>query len=142
MTLQAAIAAALPDLRVEAEARMTSTVTIHRRGIRDAQDEASGLEGDVWTSVATAVPFRLGGADRGGSGSRTLTIGGVETTVAVRVGSLPTTQTDLADGDLLEVTAGENSGVVLHVVEATWQDQATARRVPVFEVQRPPEWDA
>lgn len=119
---------------------MTSACTIRRRSTAAAQNETTGLEDHAWTVVASVVPIRLGGADRGGAGSRTLTIGGVETTLAVRVAHLPATFDDLADGDLIEITSGENSGAVLQVVEATWQDQATARRVPVFEVQRPTEW--
>lgn len=140
MTLQPAIDAELPFLRVEAEGRMKSTVTIRRKTGQAAQNETTGLEAPVWTAVHTDIPFRLGGADRGGAGSRIVTSGGVETTVAVRVGHLPASTADLQDGDLIDITAGENVGVVLHIVEATWQDQATARRVPVYEVARPSEW--
>lgn len=140
MTLQAAIEAQLPFLRAEAEARMTSTATIRRKTGTGGQNETTGLEAGVWTAVHTDIPFRLGGADRGGAGSRVVTAGGVETVVAVRTGHLPATTSNLQDGDLIDITAGENAGVVLHIVEATWQDQATARRVPVYEVARPSEW--
>lgn len=142
MSLQAGIEAELPLLRAEAEARMVSTVTIRRKTGLTAQNETTGLKDPIWDEVYTDHPFRLGGADRGGSGTRTVTIGGVETQVAARVGSLPASTDDLRDGDLIDITAGENAGVVLHIIEATWQDQATARRVPVFEVQRPSEWGA
>lgn len=140
MTLQPAIDAELPFLRAEAEGRMKSTVTIRRKTGQLAQNETTGLKSPVWTAVYTDHPFRLGGAERGGSGSRTLVIGGVTTTIAARVGHLPHTTDNLQDGDLIDITAGENAGKVLHIIEATWQDQATARRVPVYEVERPSEW--
>lgn len=141
MTLNAAIEAELPYLRAEALARMTSTVTVRRLSDRADQDEDNGLELAGY-EVVYAGPFRLGGSERGGAGSRTLDVGGVEVQVATRVGHFPHDTTGLADGDLIDVTAGENAGLVLRIVEAAWQDQSTARRVPVVETQRPewPEW--
>lgn len=121
---------------------MASTVTIRRKTGTTVQNETTGLKAPVWTAVYTNIPFRLAGADRGGSTSRTAVIGGVTVTVASRTGHLPHDTDDLQDGDLIDITAGENAGKVLHIIEATWQDQATARRVPVYEVQRPSEWGA
>lgn len=140
MTLQAAIEATLPFLRAEAEARMTSRATVLRKTGETAQDESTGLEVPVWAAVYIDTPFRLGGSQQGGAGTRTITIGGVEIQVATRVGHFPANHDLLADGDLIEVTAGENAGAVLRIVEAAWQDQATARRVPVVTVDRPEEW--
>jgi len=100
----------------------------------------NGIEVPEWATVEAGVPFRLGGADRGGSGTRTVSVGETDVQLAARVGSFPAATTDLADDDLIEITAGENVGVVLKIVEATWQDQATARRVPVVEEKRPEEW--
>lgn len=137
MTLQSAIDAELPYLRAEAEARMLSTATVRRSGAMVVVD---GIESPGWADVVTDVPFRLGGADRGGAGTRTVTIGETEVQLAVRTGSFPAGTTGLQDGDLIEITAGENAGLVLRIVEAAWQDQATARRVPVVEEQRPEEW--
>ena len=137
MTLQSAIDAELPFLRAEAEARMVSTATVRRPGAMVVVD---GIESPGWADVHTDIPFRLGGSNRGSAGYRTVTVGETETQVAVRVGSFPADTTDLLDGDLIEITAGGNAGLVLRIVEATSQDQATARRVPVVEAQRPAEW--
>lgn len=119
---------------------MLSRCTIHRKGEAAPQNEDTGLEGSAWSVVHADLPFRLAGTYRGDSPSRTLDIGGAEVEVAMRTGHLPHHVSDLADNDLIEITAGENAGVVLRVVEAVWQDQATARRVPVVTVDRPEEW--
>jgi hypothetical protein len=111
-----------------------------RKGVDAPQDEDTGLEGSAWAAVYVDLPLRLAGTYRGDSPSRTLDIGGVEVEVAVRTAHLPHDADDLLDGDLIEVTAGENAGLVLRIVEAAWQDQATARRVPVVAVDRPEEW--
>jgi hypothetical protein len=138
MTLQSAIDAELPFLRSEAEARMTSRAAIMRK--TGGTTTVDGLEVPEWATVYADTPFRLGGAQRGGSGTQTVTVGGVSTQVALRVGNLPADTSDLHDNDFIEITAGENVGVVLRIVEASWQDQATARRVPVVSEARPEEW--
>lgn len=99
-----------------------------------------GFEVTEWAAIHTDLPLRVGGSDRGGSGFRRLTVGESETQVAVRVASFPAGTDDIADGDLIEVTSGECVGLVLRILESTPQDQATARRVPVVEEQRPEEW--
>lgn len=101
---------------------------------------AAGYEVPEWATVHAALPCRLGGADRGGSGTRTTTIGGVEVQLASRVLSVPADTAGLLDGDLVEMTSGENAGLVLRVLEVAGQDQATAKRLPVVETQRPEEW--
>ncbi len=114
---------------------MTSTATIHRRGTK-----ATGPSGDdVWsyTTPHVGTPFRLAGSTSGDGGSRSVTIGGVTYEKATAVGHLPADTTNLRDGDLIEVTAGEWAGSVFRIVEAVKKDQATARRVPVEEVARP-----
>jgi hypothetical protein len=58
----------------------------------------------------------------------------------MRTAHFPASTSNLRDGDLLEITSGENTGQVLRVVEADWSDQTTARRVPVVATQRPEEW--
>lgn len=125
--------------REAAEARMTSRVTVRRKTGLTTQDEDTGEEVPEWAVVHTKLPFRLGGSTGAGT-TRRVTIGAEEFQQALRTGHLPADTDDLLDADLLEVTAGENVGRVLRVVEATWQDQATARRVPVVEVDRPEEW--
>lgn len=134
------VAWALPELRRQAESRMTSRATVHRKGAATPQDEETGLEGSGWSAMVTDSPFRLKGS-RGASGTRTVTVGGVEVTLAVREGHFPA-GTDLRDGDLIEVTAGENAGTVWRVVEGDWADQQTARRVPIVATDRPAEWGA
>lgn len=119
---------------------MTSQCKIRRATGHTTQDEDTLEEVPVWTVTHAQLPFRLGGSDRGASTTRTISIGDDEYQQAVRVGNLPASTDNLADGDLIEVTAGENAGRVLRIVEASWQDQATARRVPVVEVDRPEEW--
>lgn len=136
MSLDSTLAAG----RYAAESRMTSLATIRRKTGLPTQDETTGEEVPLWTVVYTDLPFRLAGASQGTAATRTVTIGAEEFQQAVRTGHMPAGTSDLADSDLIEVTAGENAGRVLRVVEATWQDQATARRVPVVEVDRPGEW--
>lgn len=115
---------------------MTSRCTVWR-GSDGVQNESDGS--DVgYVAVVAGEPFRLGGADRGASGSRVVDTPGGEVAVATRVASFKHDRV-LADGDLLEVTAGENAGLFLRVVESTGQDQATARRVQVVEASRPEE---
>lgn len=140
MTLQSALEAELPFLRAEAEARMTSRVTVRRKTGQWTQDEDTGEELQQWRVVYANLPFRLGGSGRSGGSSRTVRVGEEEYEQAFRTGSFPASTNDLADGDYIEVTAGENAGAVLTIVEAEWQDQATARRVPVVEASRPEEW--
>ena len=134
MSLQAAIDAALPELRAEARARMTSTATVRRKTGLMTQDESTGLEVPEWAAVYAGTMRFVGGS------TRTVTIGGVEFQEATGRADFPHDTTDLADGDLVDITAGEWSGPVLRIVEAVKGDQRTARRVPVVEVARPEEW--
>lgn len=117
---------------------MTSRATVRRAGARTAGP--SGFEVTAWTDVLTDVPFRLAGSSRGGSGTRTVRVGETEVQVATREAHFPAGTVGIKDRDLILVTAGENAGLVLRVVEAAWADQQTALRVPVVEDQRPAEW--
>lgn len=134
MTLQTAIESALPGLRAEALARMTSTCTVRRTTGRTTQDEATGEEVPEWAD-AYSGPFRFVGGS-----SKTVTIGGVEFQEATGRADFPWNTTNLADGDLIDITAGDWAGTVLQIVEAIKGDQRTARRVPVVETSRPEEW--
>lgn len=125
--------------RMAAEARMTSGATVYRKAGSDTQDETTGREGGVWEAVHLDLPFRLAGTYRGDSSSRTVTVGGVEVQVAIRTGHFPHDTEDLMDGDLVQVTAGDSAGSWLSIVEADFQDQATARRVPLVAVTPPEE---
>jgi hypothetical protein len=133
--------AALASGRARAESRMTSRARV-RRVDPDNPTTVDGIETDGWADVYADLPMRLGGSDRGGAGTRSVTIGETEVQVAVRVAHFPADTTGLRDGDVVEVTEGENAGVFARIVEAGWQDQATARRVPVVETQRPEGWSA
>lgn len=137
--LAEAIEWALPQLRAEALAAMTSTATIRRKTGQQVQDETTGLKVPEW-AVVYAGPFLLSGGSSGDGGSRTVTVAGVTYEQATGVGVLPHDTQDLADNDLIEVTAGEWPGLVLRVVEAVKVDRQPTRRVPVVEVARPEEW--
>lgn len=136
--LQPAIDAALPMLRAEAEARMTSRCTIRRK--TDQTTVVDGFEVPVWDTTYTALPLRLVSDSTGTTQSRRVETAGVEYELAMRTAHFPASTSNLRDGDLLEVTSGENTGLVLRIVEADWSDQTTARRVPVVATQRPEEW--
>jgi hypothetical protein len=122
-----------------AEARMLSTATICRKTGQLVADN-NGYESPEWQVVATDVPVRLSGTAANSAPYKTETPGGGTVNYAARVAHFPVSQSDLANDDLIEITAGENAGTIWRVIEATWQDQATARRVPVEQVKRPTEW--
>lgn len=118
---------------------MTSRALVKRVDPANPGTDENGFEVDGWAIVYDG-PFRLAGPPRGGGGSRTARIGDVDVELAVRVAHFPASTSGLRDGDLIEVTSGENVGGFLRIVEASWQDQATALRVPVVEAQRPGGW--
>jgi len=131
--------------RAMAESRMGATnggsdATIHRK-TGETTTDAKGLEVPEWHTVYTDRPCRISGTAANSAPYRTLTIAdGVQVEVAARVASFSIDTTDLSDGDLIEITAGELSGTVWQLIEADWQNQSTARRVPVIAVERPEEW--
>lgn len=131
------ITSALAAGRRAAESRMTSTAVVRRPG--GTTTDENGFEVDGWTDVYSG-PFRLGGSTSGPAPVRRVSVGEVELQLAARIAHFPASTTGLKDGDLIEVTGGENAGAVLRIVEASWQDQATALRVPVVEAQRPGGW--
>ena len=124
--------------RAAAEARMTSRCTIRRK--TDQTTVVDGFEVPVWDTTYTALPLRLVSDSTGTTQSRRVETAGVEYELAMRTAHFPASTSNLRDGDLLEVTSGENTGLVLRIVEADWSDQTTARRVPVVATQRPEEW--
>lgn len=130
--------AELAEHRADALERMESRVAVLRK--TGAHTVVDGFKVAEWATVHADLPMRLAGARGGTSSSRRQDLGGTEVEVAVREAHFPFDTTDLADSDYVEITAGENAGVVLRIVEATWQDQATARRMPVVAVVRPKEW--
>lgn len=140
MSLQAAIEAELPFLRGEAEARMTSRVTVLRKSGRQTQNESTGEESPEWLPVHTDLPFRLDFSSSSDGGSRTVTIDGVSYESATAVGHFPALTADLLDGDYIDITSGECAGDVYSIVKAVRADQKTARRLPIAEESRPDEW--
>lgn len=130
--------------REAAEARMGwsngnhASDAVVKREDPDNPQVVDGLEVPSWTIVHQLLVGRLDGSD----GTRTITIGQTEVQVAVRVWKCPAGTSDLIEGDVLQITAGENAGIFLRVVEAAWEDQAIQRRVPVVETQEPEGWSA
>lgn len=134
------IAWALPQLRAEAEARMTSRVTIYRKSGRQAQNESTGEQSPEWVPVHTDLPFRLDFSSSSDGGSRRIEVAGVEYETATALGHFPAATADLQDGDYIDITAGECAGDVFSIVAAVRADQKTARRLPITEESRPDEW--
>lgn len=115
---------------------MSSTCIVRRR---TGYTTVDGMQVPAWTDVYSG-PVRIAGAERGSSGSRTVTVGDTAVSLATRSAHFPAATTGLRDDDLIDVTGGECAGLALRIVEASWHDQATARRLPVVQVQRPEEW--
>lgn len=136
--LQPAIEAALPMLRAEAEARMTSRCTIRRKTGNTVID-ADNQEVPEWITVHADLPCRLA-TSRGAIKSRTQTPGEAELERAAPDLHVPALTSNLANNDVAEITTGENTGEVVRLLEARGTDQATARRIPVESVERPQEW--
>lgn len=125
----------LAEFRAEAIGEMTSQVTLWRLGVTAAA--GNGFVTDTWTKVATDVPFGFAGNTTTSTTQRT---GDVATDAAVRTGKFPHDFEDLADHDLVEITCGESAGKVFKILDSTWKDRATARRVKIVEHPRPAEW--
>lgn len=125
-------------LQQYAEARMSSRCTVRRKtGEFNVVDR---IKVPVWEAVHVDLPVRIAGSHGGVASSRRANVGGAETQLAVREAHFPAATSNLADGDLLDLTAGPLAGHVFLIVEATWKDQATARRVPITATGRPEEW--
>lgn len=117
---------------------MLSTCAVRRMTGRTTQNESTGEEVPVWDVVYTG-PFRLG-TSTGNSPTRTEDVSGVEVQRALNTAHFPVSASAITDGDLIDITAGENAGAVLRIVDAAWADQRTARRYPVESTERPGEW--
>lgn len=128
------VAAALPELRAQAESRMGaanggSDAVVKRFAGYDEPD-ADGHEAEVWVTVHDG-PMRLSGVRGGASPSRTETPPGGELQVARRIAHWPAATEALEDGDVIEIYAGESAGSAWRIIEADRADQQTAYRVPV-----------
>lgn len=129
--------AELAELRADALSELTSRATIRRKG---APVTVGKFTVPGWDTVGTDVPFRLEGSPSGAGSWKASELTDAKVVDASRVGKLPHDWTDLKDDDFIEITAGENTAVVVRVIEATWQDRDTSRRFPVVTVPRPKEW--
>ena len=89
MSVESALAAG----RAAAERRMTSRATIYREGVTTIDDDGFEVEG--WGVIEQNIPCRLAGSRSGSSATRTVTVGDVETQVALRVLHLPASTTTL-----------------------------------------------
>lgn len=118
-----------------AEEGMTSRCTVRRK-----TDETDADGFNVWVDVYTDLPLKVAGVIRGQAQSRRVTTAGVEYEIGMRTDHFPALTTGLRDNDLVEVTSGDNAGLVQRLVETDWQDQATAQRFPVVATKRPEEW--
>jgi hypothetical protein len=131
----------LDGFRDLAEQRMdeSSRATVRRKTGQTTKDNR-GLTVPAWVAIYTDHPCRIAGMARSQSPSKTINIGGIEVQVATRTAHFPHSTTDLADGDLIEITEGELAGSVWQIVESDPADQQNARRVPIISTQRPKEW--
>lgn len=130
--------------RFVANARMTSACVVRRKGSAGARDPITGHRPVQWDQVypidADAGPFRIG-ALRGMAASYVAdgaTAG--EYTAAVRTGHWPHDTTGLADGDVVEVLAGEQAGTFWRITESAGADQMTALRLSIRQLPCPEDW--
>ena len=122
--------------------RMSSRCTV-RRKTGATSTNAAGLAVPAWEDVYTSLPVRVAGTSNGASPSQTQTLGSAtEVQVSRRELHFPHDTTGLRDGDLVEITSGDCSGLVFRITEADFADQVTARRVAVVATTAPAEWSA
>lgn len=131
------IAAAVAAGRVLAESRMASTGTAYRR--TGYTLDANRLQVPAWEVVYTGKCRIAGG--RGPTSSTPDNTAALDIARSSMVGHFPHA-TELHDGDLIDVSAGESAGLVFRVVEADQGDQRTACRVRIIQAERPAEWEA
>jgi hypothetical protein len=128
----------LAYFRALAESRMNSVTDVRRKGPNTTGGD--GLKVPSWPSVVTDAPFRLAG-NRGPSQYRTVTIGSTDVQLAIRVGHWPIAlMGTFRDGDVVEITAGDNAGRFLTIVESLGKDQANDLQLPVVEREKPDGW--
>lgn len=122
-----------------AESLMTSTCRIGRNVGVGQQDEATGRRSIQWQIVYTGKT-RVRGQNAGTSPYRPDTPGTVPVNNAVRTIKLPASVTDVRDGDIVEITSGDLTGVFFQLDEAALQDLAVERRIQAVETSRPDDW--
>lgn len=127
----------LADLRAIAESSLWSRADVRRKGPLQTVD---GLKVPTWTEVLVDVAFKLADATGGRGQSRTVTIGNTQVEVAVRVGKFTADTEGIRDGDVVEITAGDNAGRFVQVVDSLGKDQQAALRLPVIQISKPDGW--
>lgn len=133
MSVESALAAG----RGAALARMTSQCTVMRQ--TGNKTESGGLLVPEWAAVHVDLPCQVAGG-AGATPQSGIRPADIEAHIGNRTLKLPFDTADLADNDLVEITAGDNTGVVLRLLEVSGVDQVTALRVPAVTAQRPREW--
>lgn len=137
--LQPAIDAALPMLRAEAEARMTSSCAIRHK--TDQTTVVDGVEVHVWEDVYVDLPCRVDWQDAGAGGYLTASVGGeVEVTRSRRVLKVPHYARDAKDHAVAEITGGDCDGMFFTMPKVAFADQKKQQEIPIVETQRPEGW--
>lgn len=103
----------------------------------------NGLEVPEWIVVYTGKCSIKAGGGKSSSGTSSTTerTASLDISRSSMVAKFPH-DTELLDGDLIDVNGGESAGLVFRVVEADQGDHRTACRVPVIQAARPVEWAA
>lgn len=120
--------------RRAAESRMTSIALVRRPDGTVIDD--NGFEVDGWAQVYASLPAWI---DRG-RGTRTVRVGDVEMTLAVRILKAPHDTDALRDGDVAEIVGGPCDGRFFRFVETTPLDQKKQQEFEVIETERPGGW--
>ena len=94
------------------------------------KDPFSGLDVPEYATVHVG-PMRLAAGNGPAASARKVQVPGGELSLAALRADFPTDTVTFADGDVIEVYAGESAGTRWLVVEADRADQQTAYRVPV-----------
>lgn len=129
-----AIDAALPDLRAEAEARMTSTCTIRARSTGSTTDQDSGMANDVPGAVAYSGKCRVRPATLQAQARQ---MGGAETFVSDVLVSVPLAATGIRKGMTVTVDSSPDpdlAGLRAEIQDVGRGDSLTARRMWCLEV--------
>jgi hypothetical protein len=132
--LSDAIAAALPELRAEAEAAMTATCTIRARDGEWVTDEATGEA--TQTPGATVYSGRCRWKPAGRAAQAEMA-GGAEVFGTDFIVSIPFAATAVRKGQLVTCDSSPDAalvGLVVEIQDVARGDQISARRLACVEV--------
>lgn len=128
--LAPAIERVLPQLRAEANARMTSRAHILRATGNLTQD-AEGFDVPEYATIYADLPCRIDSGGSSDGGSSGVNIDGITYEEATGTGHFPYPSELINADDLVLVTSGEWPDACYRIVVATHYDQKTARRLPI-----------